>query len=67
MFLKGAASLWYDHNVDSLDRVRDLWSFKLVITSLYDRFIHTKAMRDANNKFWNAMYVPDEGVMSFYY
>ena len=43
------------------------WSFKNVITGLYDQFIHDNATNDATEKFWRAEYNAKEGVMSFYH
>lgn len=39
----------------------------MVITGLYDRFIHNAALGVATDVFWGATYAPNEGVMAFYY
>jgi hypothetical protein len=44
-----------------------MWSFKLVITGLYDRFVHHASVGTAVDKFWNATYVPEEGIMALYH
>jgi hypothetical protein len=31
-----AAVTWYDDNVDGIDHQKEVWSFKMVITGLYD-------------------------------
>jgi hypothetical protein len=67
MYLEGTAATWYDDNVNGLDHQRDVWSFKLVITGLYDWFVHHASVGTAADKFWNATYVPEEGIMALYH
>jgi hypothetical protein len=67
MYLKGTALMWYDDNIDGINHQEKEWSFKYVVTGLYDRFVHSKAVGEAVNRFWTATYEPEEGVMSFYY
>ena len=54
-------------NVDGIDHQKEVWSFKMVITGLYDRFVHNGAVSTAADKFWNATYVQEEGIMAFYH
>ena len=42
LFLQGSALTWYNDNVDVLDRPQKVWSFKTLITGLYDRYIVRK-------------------------
>jgi hypothetical protein len=44
-----------------------MWSFKLVITGLYNQFVHHALVGTAADKFWNATYVPEEGIMALYH
>jgi hypothetical protein len=67
MYLEGTAATWYDNNVDGLDHQQDVWSFKLVITGLYDRFVHHASVGTAADKFWNTTYIPEEGIMALYH
>ena len=39
----------------------------MVITGLYDRFIHNAALGVVTDIFWGATYTPDKGVMAFYH
>ena len=65
--LEGIALTWFEDNVDGVYRRHSSWSFKDVITGLYDWFIHDNATNDATEKFWRAEYNAEEGVMSFYH
>ena len=65
--LEGIALTWFEDNVDGVYRRHSSWSFKDVITGLYDRFIHDNATNDATERFWHAEYNAEEGVMSFYH
>jgi hypothetical protein len=67
LYLDGTAVTWYNDNVDGIDHQRDVWSFKLVITGLYDWFIHHTLVGITADKFWNATYVPEEGIMALYH
>jgi hypothetical protein len=67
MYLKGTALTWYDDNIDSIDRQEKVWSFKYLVTGLYDCFVHSEVVGEAVNKFWTVTYEPEEGVMPFYY
>jgi hypothetical protein len=67
MYLEGTVATWYGNNVDGLDHQRDVWSFKLVITGLYDWFVHHTSVGTTADKFWNATYIPEEGIMALYH
>jgi hypothetical protein len=67
LYLEDTAITWYDDNVDSMDHQNDVWSFKMVITGLYDRFVHHVSVGATADKFWNESYVPEEGIMAFYH
>jgi hypothetical protein len=41
--------------------------FKLIITRLYDWFIHHALVGTAADKFWNTTYVLEEGTMALYH
>ena len=66
MFLENTASVWFEDNVDGAYRQCSTWTFKEVITGLYDRFVHDNATHDTNDKFWHVEYNAREGVMSYY-
>jgi hypothetical protein len=40
LYLEGTMITWYNDNVDSMDHQNNIWLFKMVITSLYDQFVH---------------------------
>jgi len=67
LFLQGNTLHWYDNNVNRINHQKDVWSFKTVITGLYDCFIHKMALTEASEKFGKAQYITGEGVMAFYY
>jgi hypothetical protein len=67
LYLEDAAITWYDDNVDGIDHQKEVWSSKMVITGLYDQFVHNGAVSTAADKFWNMTYVPEEGIMAFYH
>lgn len=67
MYLEGTALLWFKDNVDGIYRGRISWTFKDVITGLYDRFIHDNATHDAANNFAKVKYETSQGVMSHYH
>jgi len=67
LFLQGDALCWYDDNVDGINHRKDVWSFKTIVTGLYDRFIHNVALTEASEKFGKAQYIEGEGIMAFYY
>ena len=67
MFLKDAMLIWYGDNVNGGSHQNREWSFEEVVVGLYDRFIHQGALRSASDVFQSAMYIPMEGVMTFYH
>jgi hypothetical protein len=67
LYLEDTTITWYDDNVDGMDHQNDVWSFKMVITRLYDRFIHHVSVGATADKFWNEIYIPEEGIMAFYH
>ena len=67
MYLEGTALTWFNDNVDGLYRHKNVWSFKEVITGLYDRFIYDTATHDASDKFWHVKYNATNGVMAYYH
>jgi len=66
LFLQGDALCWYDDNVNRINHQKDVWSFKTIITGLYDHFIHNVVLTEASEKFGKAQYIA-EGVMAFYH
>jgi hypothetical protein len=64
---KGTALTWYNDNVDGGGHQLDKWSFKTMVMGLYDHFLHKVVLGSASNEFGNAMYIPGEGIMAFYY
>src|ERR1700733_6752445 len=67
MFLTGKAHVWFNDNVESVTRRIRHWSFKDVVTGLYDRFIHDASIQDATTKFYEVTYNPATGVMGYYH
>jgi hypothetical protein len=67
VFLKDKASAWYLDNVDSVTRRRRQWTFKKIITGLYDRFIHESSIQTATTKFHEVKYTANSGVRGFYH
>jgi len=67
LFLQGDTLCWYDDNVDGINYRKDVWSFKTIITGLYDHFIHNVVLTEASEKFGKAQYIAGEGVMAFYH
>jgi len=67
LFLQGDALRWYNDNDDGINHRKDVWSFKTIITGLYDHFIHNVALTEASEKFGKAQYIAGEGVMAFYH
>src|SRR6202789_3965862 len=65
--MRRAALTWYNDTVDGSDHQEDAWSFKTVVTGLYDRFIHNVATRAAVDSFKNAEYDSRDMVVTFYH
>jgi hypothetical protein len=67
MYLGGDALLWFNDNIDGFHCQQEYWTFKEVITGLYDRFIFLSATRDASDKFQGIKFNDGEDIMSFYH
>jgi hypothetical protein len=67
MYSENQALTWFNDNVDGFFRQKNRWTFKEVITGLYDRFVHDSATHHASDKFWHVKYNAMEGVMAFYH
>jgi hypothetical protein len=67
MFLENTALTWFEDSVDGAYHQRSVWTFKEVITGLYDWFVHENATHDVTDKFWHVDYNAKEGVMSYYH
>ena len=67
MFLGEKAKTWFNDNVEGVNRWRRVWTFKDVVTGLYDRFIHESSIQDATQKFYSVKYTTDGGVFRFYH
>jgi len=67
LFLQGDVLCWYNNNINGINHQKDIWSFKTIVTGLYDGFIHNVALTEASEKFGKAQYIEGEGVMAFYY
>jgi hypothetical protein len=67
MFLEDTASVWFEDNVDGTYCQRSSWTFKEVVTGLYDQFIHDNTTHDAAGGFWHVGCGAGGGIMSYYY
>jgi len=67
MYLSEKAKTWFNDNVKGMNRQRWVWTFKDVITGLYDRFIHKLSIQDATQKFYSVKYTTDGGVYGYYH
>ena len=67
MYLDEKAKTWFNDNVEGINRRRQVWTFKDVITGLYDRFIHESSIQDVTQKFYAVKYTTDGGVYGFYH
>jgi len=67
MYLGEKAKTWFNDNVEGINRRRRVWTFKDVITGLYDRFIHESSIQDATQKFYSVKYTTDGGVYGYYH
>ena len=65
MFLEGKALAWYDAEVDRINSQPYHWTFKEVITSLYNRFIRDMVIQEANLAFRKMTYNPELGIESY--
>jgi hypothetical protein len=67
MYLVNKAKTWFNDNVKGINHRRRVWTFKDVITGLYDQFIHESSIQDAIQKFYSVKYTTDGGVYGFYH
>jgi hypothetical protein len=67
MYLGEKAKTWFNDNVEGINRRRRVWTFKDVITSLYDQFVHESSIQDATQKFYSVKYTTDGGVYGYYH
>jgi hypothetical protein len=67
MYLDNKAKTWFNDNVEGINHQRRVWTFKDVITGLYDQFIHESSIQDATQKFYSVKYTMDGGVYGFYH
>jgi hypothetical protein len=44
-----------------------VWTFKDIITGLYDLFLHKSSIQDTTQKFYSVKHTADGGVFSFYH
>jgi len=56
MYLDEKAKTWFNDNVKGVNCWRWVWTFKDVITGLYDQFIHESSIQDATQKFYSVKY-----------
>jgi hypothetical protein len=67
MYLSEEAKTWFNDNVEGINHQRQVWTFKDIITGLYDRFIHESSIQDATQKFHSVKYTMDGGVYGYYH
>jgi hypothetical protein len=67
MYLEGDMLLWLNNNIDSFHHQQEYWTFKEVITGLYNCFVFHAAMHDTSDKFWSMAFKEGDDIMSFYY
>jgi len=67
MYLGKKAKTWFNDNVKGINHRRQVWTFKDVITGLYDQFIHKSSIQDATQKFYSVKYAMDGGVYGHYH
>jgi len=67
MYLDDKAKTWFNDNIKSINHRRQVWTFKDVITGLYDWFIHESSIQDVTQKFYSVKYTTDGGVYGFYH
>jgi hypothetical protein len=63
MYLEGDALLWFNDNIDGFHCQQEYWTFKEVITGLYDHFVFCVATRDASDKFWSMAFQEGDDIM----
>src|SRR5215475_10233680 len=67
MFTKNQASAWCNEQVESLTRRQVRWTFKDVITRLYNQFVHISCMQIATEKYQTYKFGQADSVLGFYY
>jgi len=67
MYLDEKAKTWFNDNVEGINCWRWVWTFKDIITGLYDQFIHELSIQDVTQKFYSVKYTTDGGVYGFYH
>jgi len=67
MYLDDKAKTWFNDNIKGINHRRRVWTFKDIITGLYDWFIHELSIQDATQKFYSVKYTMDGGVYGFYH
>src|SRR6201999_1880009 len=65
MFLEGEALAWFNEEVDGINSRPYHWTFKEIITSLYDRFIRDTVVQEADLAFRRTKYNPEMGIESY--
>jgi hypothetical protein len=65
-FLKGELETWFNDNVEGMSRSKQDWTFKEVISGIYDRFLHELSIQDVTERFYETRYDPKLGVLVFY-
>ena len=66
IYLEGKVLSWYNDNINSLYHQKNVWSFKEVITGLYNCFVHDTATYNTSEKFQHVQYQASGGIMSYY-
>jgi hypothetical protein len=56
MFLENTALTWFKDSIDSACCQCTAWTFKEVITGLYDWFVHENTTQNTSGKFWHVKY-----------
>jgi len=67
MYLDEKAKTWFNDNVEGINHWRWVWTFKDIITGLYDQFIHELSIQDVTQKFYSVKYTTDGDVYGFYH
>jgi hypothetical protein len=67
MYLSEKAKTWFNDNIEGINRRRWVWTFKDVITGLYDQFIYKLSIQDTTQKFYSVKYTTNGGVYGYYH
>src|SRR6201999_892645 len=65
MFLEGEALAWFNEEVDGINSRPYHWTFKEIITSLYNQFIRDTVIQEADLAFRRMKYNPEMGIESY--